>query len=165
MTDEALTPIVQNETPGKPTGRQADLIATVLAGTGTALAIIAAFWFFLGFLENDKRPEHLTSALVLTLGLVAFSIVPFACVTRFAWQAYRQAVTRAHLFWTIFLMVPWVGLGVLTISHTPLPFWCGFIAVSLATLLIIWAIISLILEQKGSNTIISQQNEMPNTLE
>jgi len=165
MTEETLAPIVQIETPEKPTGRQADLLATVLAGTGTALAILGAFWFFLGFFENDKRPEHLTSAFVLTLGLFAFSIIPFALVTRFAWQAYRRAVTRAYLFWTIFLMVPWIGLGVLTISHTPLPLWCGLIAVSLASLLVIWAIISLILDRKTSNTPISRQNEMQNTPE
>jgi len=43
-------------------------------------------------------------------------------------------------------MLPWVGLGTLAVSHTPLPIFCGLIMVILASLISIWAIASLILD-------------------
>ena len=165
MTEETLTPILKSDAPAKPIGRRVDCIAALIAGLGAGLSGVAAIWFFLGFAENDTRLEHLTSAFVLTVILFSFAIIPFTLVSRFAWRAYRYEVKRAHLLWTIFLMLPWVGLGTLTISHTPLPAWCGFIVTGLALLLSLWALISLILEWKlaQSNTQISQQNELPNT--
>ena len=130
----------------------------VLAGLGAILSIVAAIWFFAGFAENDTRPEHLTSVLALTLILFAFAIVPFSLVTIFACQAYRLGTNRAHLLWTIFLMLPWIVLGSLTLSHTPLPLWAGLIMIILAALLCIWALVSLILDRRPS-----QENEMQDT--
>lgn len=130
----------------------------VLAGLGAILSIVAAIWFFAGFAENDTRPEHLTSVLALTLILFAFAIVPFSLVTIFARRAYRMGTKRAHLLWTIFLMLPWIVLGSLTLSHTPLPLWAGLIMIILATLLCIWALVSLILDRHPS-----QENEMQDT--
>ena len=151
MTEETLTPIFKPETPDTPIGRRADMFAAGLAGLGAVLSGFSAIWFFIGFAENDTRLEHLTSALVLTLLLFAFAIVPFALVTHFARQAYQQTAKRAHLFWTLFLMLPWVGLGTLTLSHTPLPIWCGLVITLLAVLLCIWAVASLILDRDLSS--------------
>ena len=148
MTEETLTPILKSDAPAKPIGRSVDCIAALIAGLGAGLSGLGAVWFFLGFAENDTRLEHLTSALVLTLVLFAFAIIPFAFVTRFAWNAYRYTAKRPQLLWTLFLMLPWVGLGTLSISHTPLPLWCGIIMTGLALLLSLWALISLILDHR-----------------
>ena len=167
MTDESVTPIIPDEDVSAPLGRRADLLAAILAAMGAGLSIISALWFFLGFAENDTRPEHLTSAFVLTLILFAFAIGPFACVAYFAGAAHRGGTKRAHLLWTLFLMLPWVGLGAIAVSHTPLPIWCGLIMAGLAGLLSLWAIVSLVLDwnAKPANTLASQQNEMPNAPE
>jgi len=57
MTDETLTPITAPPaTPKKtslPIGRQADKLASIIAGLGTLVSILAALWFFFGFAEND----------------------------------------------------------------------------------------------------------------
>jgi len=163
MTDEPLTPIAAPagnpvETP-LPIGRQADILAAMIAVLGVVFSVLGALWFFARFAENDTRPEHLASALVLTLILFSFAILPFALTAGFARHAYQKGTKRAHLLWTLFLMLPWVTLGTLAISHTPLPLWCGLIMATLAALLILWALISLILDrkslnkEKGSNTV------------
>ena len=165
MTVDTVTPIIPApKAAPRPVGRKADLFAAGIAALGTALAVISAIWFFLGFAENDTRPEHLTSALVLTLGLFAFAVVPFACVAGLARRAYRAGTKRAHLFWVVFLMLPWIGLGLITVNFTPLPLFVGLIASVLAGLLSLWAIISLVLDWNAApvNTFRSQQDEMPN---
>ena len=166
MTEEALDPIFKPETAIKSIGRKADLMAALMAGIGAGGSILAAIWFFLGFAENDTRLEHLSSAFVLTLLLFAFAIIPFGFVSRFAYSAYRRSAKRAHLLWTMFLMLPWVGLGALTVTHTPLPIWCGVVIAGLAGLLCLWAGISIVLDRKtvSPNTSISQQNEMSDNL-
>jgi len=167
MTEDRVMPIVKGEEVSAPLGRRADMLAALLAGCGTTISIIGASWFFLGFAENDTRPEHLTSALVLTVILFAFAIVPFLCVFQFARRAHRHGTKRAHLLWTVFLMLPWVGLGAIAVSHTPLPIWCGLIIAGLAALLTLWAIVSLVLDWNVTpeNTLHSQQNEMPDATE
>jgi len=166
MTEETLSPIFKTDAPAKPIGRKADLLAAIFAGAGAGLSALAAIWFFIGFAENDTRLEHLTSALVLTLLLFAFAIIPFVFVCRFAWRAYQRDSKQVHLLWTLFLMLPWVGLGALTVSHTPLPVWCGLIIMGLALLLSLWALVSWILNRKAEtpNTKASQQNDMQNEM-
>lgn len=164
MTDETLIPIAANQ-PDKspPSGRRADLFAAALAALGALLSCVVAIWFFAGFAENDTRPEHLASALSLTLILFAFAIIPFALVAWFARRAYRLGTTRAHLLWSILLMLPWIVLGSLAVSHTPLPIWGGLLMAILAGLLTLWALVSLILDRNtpALNTQTSHRNEMP----
>ena len=153
MTDETLTPIADRTTKAPaedlPLGRAADRLAMILAGLGTVFSCAAAIWFFAGFAENDTRPEHLASALGLTIILFAFAILPFGAVTFIARRAYQTGTTPAPLLWTLFLMLPWVILGSLAVSHTPLPIWCGLVFVSLSAMLCIWALISLILDRRN----------------
>ena len=167
MTEDSVTPILTPKTPALPLGRKADLLAMGLAGLGTALSVISAAWFFLGFAENDTRLEHLTSALVLTLGLFAFAIAPFSCVAGLASRAYRKGTKRAHLFWTLFLMLPWIGLGLITVIYTPLPAFVGLIMTGIAALLSLWAGVSLVLDWNAGSADASpsQQNEMSVTPE
>ena len=168
MNEDRLLPIATPKTsPTAALGRRADQLAMCLAGLGAVLSIVAAIWFFLGFAENDTRPEHLTSALVLTLGLFAFAIVPFACVAGLARRAYVRGAKRAHLLWTLFLMLPWILLGLITASFTPLPLFVGFIIAGLAALLSLWASVSLVLDWNAtpSKTMPSQQDDMSDTPE
>ncbi len=167
MTDDAVLPISVPPAPvTHASGRPADLIAAAVAGFGTTLCVITAIWFFLGFAENDTRPEHLTSAFVLTSVLFAFAIGPFLCTTYFAWLAHKSGAKRVHLIWTLCLMLPWVGLGFVAMTHTPLPLWSGGVMASLASLLSLWALVSFILDIRSSaqdNTVVSHENEVPKT--
>lgn len=167
MTEDRVTPILTPKAPALPLGRKADQLAMGVAGLGTALSVISAAWFFFGFAENDTRFEHLTSALVLTLGLFAFAIVPFACTAMFARRAYTRGTRRAHLLWTLFLMLPWIGLGLIAVFYTPLPIFVGLIMSGLAALLSLWAAVSLVLDRNAApaDTPHSQQNEMSVTPE
>ena len=151
MSEETITPIVTREAAIPPVGRPADRLAMILAGFGAALSIVAAIWFFAGFAENDTRPEHLASALILTLGLFAFAIIPFLLVTYMARKAFLTGTKRSHLLWTVFLMAPWLILGAIAVSHTPLPIWSGLIVAVLAGLLTIWALISLFMDRKSGS--------------
>jgi len=148
-------------------GRKADVLAMIFAGLGAALSFVLAVWFFLGFAENDTRPEHLVSAIFLTCLLFIFAIGPFTIVTEFARRAYRDGTKRSSLLWTLFLMLPWFGLGLLSVSHTPLPIWCGLTLAGLAGVLSLWALISLLLDwnDQTANTVVSQQNEMSDASE
>ena len=167
MTEDTIKPIIQIKTISARLGRRADILAALLAGLGAGLSALTALWFFFGFAENDTRPEHLASAFALTLILFAFAIIPFACVAHFARRAYRMGTNRPHLLWTLFLMLPWVGLGVIAVSHTPLPVFWGIIITALAALLALWALVSALLDWNSSpaNTLLSQQNEMSDASE
>jgi len=146
MTEERLTPIARDEAPPTQTGRPADLVAFGLASLAVLLSFAAALWFFFGFAENDTRPEHLSSAFVLTSLLFAFAIIPFASVAKFAWNAHKNGTSPAHLYWTLFLMLPWIALGSLAAIYTPLPIWSGLFMAVLAALLSLWALISIALD-------------------
>jgi small-conductance mechanosensitive channel len=167
MTQDTVTPIIIVEDKAAPLGRRADLMASILGYIGALLSVVSAIWFFSGFAENDTRPEHLTSAFFLTLGLFAFAVLPFFIVARFARQANRDGTKPAHLFWALFLMLPWIGLGLTTIFYTPLPLFVGIIMTGLAALLSLWAGVSLVLDWNAApaNTPLSQQDEMSVTPE
>jgi len=171
MTEETLKRIADTTDVTIRNGRQADLFATLLAALGAIISVIAALWFFLGFVENDTRFEHLTSAFVLTLLLFSFAVGPFAIVAGFGRRAYLKGATRSHLFWTLLLMLPWTALGIIAMTHTPLPIWCGLLITILAVLLSLWAFISLILDWRAphntdtDNTKLSQENDVLNTPE
>lgn len=167
MTTDTVAPILETKDLSAPLGRRADLLASALACIGAGLSIIAAIWFFGGFAENDTRPEHLFSALLLTCILFAFAIIPFGTVAWFARQAHRQGTKRTHLFWTIFLMLPWIGLGLISVIYTPLPPLVGVIMAGLAGLLTLWALVSLVLDWNAEpvNTLRSQQDEVQNAPE
>lgn len=149
MTQDTLLPISERPPrPALPRGRSADLIASGFAACGLILSLIAALWFFFGFAENDTRPEHLLSALVLTTLLFSFAVIPFGIVTELCRRAYRQGASKASYLWTLLLMLPWIGLSIVAMKHTPLPIWCGVLIGSLAVILTLWALVSLAIDRK-----------------
>ena len=153
MSEPSLPP---QSAPAKAAGRPADLLAALLAALGTILSVLAAIWFFAGFAENDTRPEHLASALFLTLGLFAFAIGPFCLVTLLARRAYRRGGRMRDYLWTLLLMIPWIILGSLSLTHTPLPKWTGLLAMALSGCLALWALVSLILDWRSGNQMHTQ---------
>ena len=155
MLDEPVRPLHIRETQA-PKGRRADLIACMVAGTGAACALIIAIWFFLGFAENDTRPEHLFSALIFTIGVFGLAIIPFSLVSRMTFIAYKKGGKVRYYFWTLFLITPWLALGILSIIFTPLPFWFGGIFVSLSAILIFWAIMSAMVDRKLTSSTLTQ---------
>lgn len=150
MSEDPIQPLLSAENPALK-GRRADFLASVLAAIGALSAFTIAIWFFFGFAENDTRPEHLFSALIFTLGLFGLAIVPFSIIARLAFITYKTGGKSAFYLWTIFLSLPWLGLGILSVIFTPLPFWVGALASLLSVLLILWAIISLILNLRLKN--------------
>lgn len=156
MSDIPLDPIVRSDDPQSAQGRPADLWATLISTCGVILSVAGAIWFFAGFAENDTRPEHLASAFILTFGLFILAIAPFAIIAEFARRAYRQGGKQAHYLWTLFLMLPWLVLGTLSISQTPLPRWAGYIAILLSTSLILWALISILLNRRANRPSLTQ---------
>ena len=131
-----------------PKGRGADRIAAGVAALALVLSVLATAWFFAGFVENDPEFRASSSALLLSLGLGTFAIVPSAVVMRLAWRAYREGFTVADGLWTLMLMGPWVGLGALLL-RSPLPGWVAGAALGLAALLCLWALVSLWLERRA----------------
>lgn len=129
-----------------PRGRPADRIAAGVAALALVLSVAATVWFFLGFVENDPEWRASSSALLLSLGLGAFAIIPSAVAARMAWTAWQTGFQVRHGLWTLVLWLPWLGLGVL-LARSPLPAWAGAAASVLALLLCLWAAVSLWLER------------------
>ncbi len=155
MSDDPIQSLLSPDAP-TPKGRRADLLACILAALGAVTALIIALWFFFGFAENDTRPEHLFSVLIFTLGIFGLAIVPFATISRLAFITYKMGGKLAFYLWTIFLTLPWLGLGFLSLVFTPLPFWVGGLAVLLSILLALWALTSIILDFVLKNKDVTQ---------
>lgn len=168
MMDDTIQRVLVPAEEPNPTGRKADLLAAILGAFGMILSLSAAIWFFLGFVENDKRPEHLSSAFLLTLLLFSLAAGPFGIVAEFGRRAFKSGARKSYLLWTLILMGPWIVLGTIAVTHTPLPLWCGLLIAGLAGILCLWALISLILDRGNQHlltdldTDLSGEIEMPN---
>ena len=125
-------------------GRPVDGWAVAIAALALALSIAGTLWFLSGFIETDPEFRAASSAFLLSVGLGGFAIIPSAVVMRLTWTAHKDGFRPALGWWTFLLMLPWIGLGGLWILRTPLPRWAGWTAVLLASLLCLWAALSLI---------------------
>jgi hypothetical protein len=128
-------------------GRRADRLAAVIAGLGLAASVAGTLWFLAGFIETDPGFKPATSALLLSLGLGAFAIVPCAVVLRLALSAWKNGFRKSQGLWTLLLMVPWTGLGWLLGRVEALPFLLVAAPFAVALPLIIWAGVSLWLDR------------------
>lgn len=116
-----------------------------LAGAGLGLAIVATLWFFGGFFETDPGFSPASSALLLSFGLGAFAIIPCAVILRLAHSAWRHGFRQSHGVWTLFLVLPWLALAVISLRSEWLPVWLGLIPIAVGLPLALWAAISLAL--------------------
>jgi hypothetical protein len=147
MENEPLKPILESKNPKKrvPRGRLADLVAAYLAVLAALLAISAAILFFVGFVANDAVGGELVSALLFSILLSAFAIIPALLIARLAIKGYKDGLTRRAAAWSIFLSLPWVFLSLTVLTQAPLSPYIAAIALVLASLLCLWAIISLVM--------------------
>ncbi|WP_298914699.1 hypothetical protein [uncultured Algimonas sp.] len=135
--------------PTPPRGRPADRLSAGLAAIGLAASVAATLWFFAGFFETDPGFTPASSALLLSLGLGAFAIIPCAVVMRLAWRSWRRGFKPSYGLWTVFLMAPWLPLATLAARSDWLPAWLGAGPLLVAIPVMIWAIVSIALERRG----------------
>ena len=133
-------------------GRPADRIASGIAGLGLVGSVVATMWFFAGFYETDPGWSPASSALLLSLGLGAFAIIPCSVVMRLCRTAWRDGFRPAQGVWTLILMMPWIALAVLAWRSDWLPHWLSVGPLIIALPLCLWALVSLWLERSAPAT-------------
>ena len=124
--------------------RPIDRVAATVAAFALLGSVAGTIWFFAGFLENDTEFRASSSAFLLSMGLGAFAIVPSALVLKLALGAWRRGFRMGDGWWTLAMMLPWVGLSVVVLARAPLPGWAGALALLLSGLLSLWAAVSLV---------------------
>lgn len=158
---DPMPPLPQTERSGRsprvPKGRLADRIGAFIAAGALVLSIGIALWFWAGFYETDPGFKPASSAALLVLGLGAFAIIPAAVVMRLCWSAWQGGFRPYHGLWTLFLMGPWIILGLLILIFAPIPFLFGLGALLFAAILCGWALASLILARHS----VAQHNPEP----
>lgn len=158
---DPVPPLPQTErfgrSPQTPKGRLADRIGAFIAAGALVLSIGIALWFWAGFYETDPGFKPASSAALLVLGLSAFPIIPCAVVMRLCWSSWQRGFQGAYGLWTLFLMGPWIILGLLILIFAPIPFLFGLGAGLIAAILCGWAVVSLILERHS----LAQDNPEP----
>ncbi len=147
METETLKPVVSKPKAVKqtPKGRMADLLATGLSLFASLLAFITSALFFLGFVMNSGGSGELISAFLFSALLGAFAIGPSLIIARLAFRGYKNGLTRRAAAMCIFLSLPWIVLSLVVLTQAPLPAYISGLALLLASLLCLWAIISLAL--------------------
>jgi len=147
LKDEIFPIVADRKLPIK--GRLADKLAVILTLTALGLSLLLSGLFFAGFVANDYHIFAITSALTLTVLLGGFAIVPLIIISVLAAKSYRQGGTKKVYLWALFLILPWLGLSILCLIYTPLPIWMSVAAALIASLLTLWASVSLLLELKN----------------
>lgn len=147
METETLKPVVVKPKAVKKAakGRLADLVATGLSLLAALLALMTSALFFLGFAMNSGGSGELISAFLFSALLGAFAIGPSLIIARLAFRGYKKGLTRRSAAMCLFLSLPWVALSLIVLTQAPLPAYISGLALLLASLLCLWAIISLAL--------------------
>lgn len=130
-----------------PRGRPVDRLIAGLAALGLLASAVSTLWLFLGFAETDPAFATASSAFLLSTLLGAFAIIPCAVIMRLAWRAWRRGFRLSHGFWSLFLILPWIGLGLVASGSDWMPAWLTFVPLLIAIPTGVWAIISIGLEQ------------------
>lgn len=150
ITDEPkLVPVAANDSVPPARGRQADLWAMWMSLAAFGLALMAVIWFLAGFISSDPQFNPVFSAFLLSSFLGAFALGPPAICAIIARRAARGGLSRRGGWVVLALCLPWAALGVLLLSHSPLPVFVGALAVFLSGCLCFWAGVSLWLDRAG----------------
>ncbi|CAM3852187.1 hypothetical protein [Litorimonas haliclonae] len=151
MNSDPLTPITDRAPAKRDTaqcparGRPADLVACGIASCAALSAAITSILFFLGFAANDSVLAGLVSAFAFAVLLGAFAVVPAVITAMLAWRGWKAGLRRKNAVWVVLLMAPWTALSVIALLNAPLSKILSGGAFLASTLLLLWAIISLIL--------------------
>lgn len=132
-----------------PQGRPVDRLIAIIAALGLVASISTMLWFFLGFAETDPDFAPASSAFLLSLMLGSFAIIPCAIILRLSWTAWRTGFRLSHGFWTLFLILPWIGLAGIAGGSAWMPLWLTLGPLFIAIPTVLWAVASLILEGFG----------------
>jgi hypothetical protein len=127
-------------------GRPVDRFVAGLAALGLVASLAATMWFFIGFAETDPGFAPASSAFLLSLLLGAFAIIPCAVILRLAWTAWRTGFRLSYGIWTLFLILPWVGLALIAGQSDWMPGWLTLGPLLFAIPTGFWAIASITLE-------------------
>ncbi len=148
LQDTVIEPVSSQKNNSKPAfkGRLADKLAAIIAVTALGVSILLSGLFFAGFVVNDYHIFAITSALGLSLFLGAFAIGPLLIITILARKAYRDGGQIKLYLWVLFLILPWLTLSILGLTHTALPIWMSLAAVLFAASLTLWGVVSCLLE-------------------
>lgn len=162
MDSEPLKPILGSQAAPKsvPRGRLADLVAAGIACLAAALALLTAGLFFAGFAMNDAVGGELISALLFSILLGAFAIIPALLIARLAIRGYKNGLSRQAAAWSIFLSLPWVFLSLTVLTQAPLPQYIAATALLLSSLLCLWGAISLAMPLPANETSSRAREEM-----
>lgn len=82
-----------------------------LCGFAALISLVAALWFFIGFIENDTGFLHLLSAFGMGMGLGALAFVPALWIARLARLTMVEGPRLSMSFLVILLAIPWGVLG------------------------------------------------------
>lgn len=86
-------------------------VVRTLCGLAAVISIVAALWFFIGFLENDTGFWHVLSAFGMSMGLGALAFVPALWIARLARLTAMHGARLSTAFLVILLAMPWSVLG------------------------------------------------------
>ncbi len=151
MEIDPLTPITERPkgkskaVKTRPKGRPADLLACGIAICTALLAAMTSLLFFLGFAANDSVLAGLLSAFAFAVLLGAFAVVPAIITACLAWRGWKAGLRRKNAVWVIILAAPWTALSLLVLLNTPLSKVLSGGAFIASSLLLFWAITSLVL--------------------
>jgi len=142
-----MTPPVPLITRAAAQGRPVDRLIAGLAAFGGLASLATTLWFFIGFAETDPGFAPASSAFLLSALLGAFAIIPCAIIMRLSWAAWRTGFRQPYGVWTLFLILPWIGLAFVAGRSNWMPGWLTFGPLFIAVPTALWAITSIILER------------------
>jgi len=141
---EPIVPIIETKPSPTPIrGTLADLIACIISGLASLVALAYSALFFSRFLENDTHFWGIVSAFLLCFGVGAFGYIPAGITSRIAWKAYKGGTTQLGLMTAIILLIPWVMLSLTLLFVSDMPKIYSLPILITVLLLTAWALISL----------------------
>ena len=141
---EPIVPIINPESAALPArGTLADLIACIIAGLASLVALGYSVLFFSRFLENDTHIWGIVSAFLLCFGVGAFAYIPAGITSHIAWKAYRGGATRRGLMVVFILLLPWIFLSLSLLVVSDMSKIYSLSIIIAVMLLVAWVLISL----------------------
>ena len=158
-----MEPIIPRQPPKKikpiqPARAHGAMIGRPASRFTFALALLTAIgtfglsvYFFIGFAQTDTGLWSLLSAAALCFGVGALAYMPCALIALWARQARRGGGSRQHLWLSLLLLLPWLGLSIIAIIFSALPVVYSAAALIITALLLLWPVKGLMASKASSN--------------